>query len=166
MIVAAERDGVKVFLESMYEVLLLGHLVVTFVLVGSLVHDLFCVVGFCRGRFGKSRIQKRYVKVGFWCYVIVYVLGALIYPAYRVYIRGGCFDQGLPWATGLFEVKEHWGALGLAFFVVYYLLRRSFEPDQEKDKLYFYVPLCVLLNVILWYKVVVGCYLAILKGTP
>ena len=74
------------------------------------------------------------------------------------------FDDKAPWATGLFEVKEHWGALGLAFLVVYYVLRRSFEPDEEKHKLWFYVPLCLLLNVILWYKVVVGCYLALLKG--
>ena len=35
---------------------------------------------------------------------------------------------------------------------------------EEKDKLWLYVPLCFLLNVIVWYKVVVGCYLTLLKG--
>ena len=61
-------------------------------------------------------------------------------------------------------MKEHWGALGLAFLLVYYFLRRSFQPDEEREKLFFYIPLCLLLNVILWYKVIVGCYLALLKG--
>jgi len=97
--------------------------------------------------------------------ILTYVIGALIYPAYRIYIRHHYFDPQLPWATGLFEVKEHWGALGLAMFVVFYLLRRTFRPAEEKDKLVLYVPLCFLLNLILWYKVVVGCYLTMLKGS-
>jgi hypothetical protein len=80
-------------------------------------------------------------------------------------VRGDLFDPQLPWATGLFEVKEHWGAVGLAMFFVYYFLRKSFQPREEKDKLFLYVPLCLLLNVILWYKIVVGCYLSLLKGS-
>ncbi len=155
-----------VFLEEYYNLLVLLHLLATFVLVGAMTHNLLIVFGYVRGKYGKKKLERYYVKVALWSYVVVYILGALAYPAFRINTRAALFDQSLPWATGLFEVKEHWGALGLAFFVVYYLLRRSFEPDQEKDKLYFYVPLCVLLNVILWYKVVVGCYLAILKGTP
>jgi len=155
-----------VFLEEYYNLLVLLHLLATFVLVGAMTHNLLIVFGYVRGKYGKKKLERYYVKVALWSYVVVYILGALAYPAFRINTRAALFDQSLPWATGLFEVKEHWGALGLAFFAVYYLLRRSFEPDQEKDKLYFYVPLCVLLNVILWYKVVVGCYLAILKGTP
>ncbi len=154
-----------VFLERFYEVLLLAHLFVTIVLLGSLTHNLLIVVKYVRGKFGRQKLEWFYVRVSFWSYVIVYVLGALIYPAFRVYIRADYFDPTLPWATGLFEVKEHWGAVGLALFFVYYLLRKSFQPQTEADKLWFYVPLCVLLNVIVWYKVVVGCYLSLLKGT-
>ncbi len=154
-----------VFLERFYEVLLLAHLFVTIVLLGSLTHNLLIVVKYVRGKFGRQKLEWFYVRVSFWSYVIVYVLGALIYPAFRVYIRADYFDPKLPWATGLFEVKEHWGAVGLALFFVYYLLRKSFQPETERDKLWFHVPLCVLLNVIVWYKVVVGCYLSLLKGT-
>jgi len=154
-----------VFLEDFYKVLLLAHLFATFVLIGSMTHNLLCVVGYLRGRFGKQKLEWLYVRVSFWAYIIVYVFGVLIYPAFRVYIRGDYFDPQLPWATGLFEVKEHWGAIGLALFFVYYFLRRSFQPDNEKEKLYLYVPLCFLLNIILWYKVVVGCYLSLLKGS-
>jgi len=154
-----------VFLERFYEVLLLAHLFVTFVLVGSLGHNLLIVLKYVRGKFGRQKLELYYARVSFWSYVIVYVLGALVYPAYRVYIRAAYFDPQLPWATGLFETKEHWGAVGLALFLVYYLLRKSFQPEAEKEKLWFYVPLCVLLNVIVWYKVVVGCYLSMLKGS-
>ncbi len=154
-----------VFLERFYEVLLLAHLFATFVLVGCLTHNLLIVLKYIRGKFGRQKLELYYTRVAFWSYVIVYVLGALIYPAYRVYIRADYFDPQLPWATGLFEVKEHWGAVGLALFFVYYRLRKNFQPDVEKEKLWFYVPLCVLLNVIVWYKVVVGCYLSILKGS-
>ena len=154
----------KVFLEEYYNLLVVAHLLVTMVLVGAMTHNLLIVLKYVRGKFGKKRLEQYYVKISLWAYAIVYALGALAYPAFRVHTRMRLFDENIPWATGLFEVKEHWGALGLAFFVVYYLLRRSFEPDEEKHKLWFYVPLCLLLNVILWYKTLVGCYLALLKG--
>ena len=154
-----------VFLERFYGPLLLAHLFVTFVLVGSMAHGLFIVVGYLRGKFGRQKLEEYYVKVALWAYTIVYVIGALIYPAYRIYVRHNYFDKELKWATGLFEVKEHWGAVGLAMFVAYYFLRKSFQPAEEKDKLFLYVPLCLLLNIIVWYKVIVGCYLTLLKGS-
>jgi hypothetical protein len=154
-----------VFLEKFYGILLLAHLFATFVLVGSMTHNLLCVVSYIHGKFGRQKLEWLYVKVSLWAYVIVYVIGALIYPAYRIYIRHEYFDPQLPWATGLFEVKEHWGAVGLGLFFVYYFLRRSFQPAEEKEKLFLYVPLCFILNVILWYKVIIGCYLTLLKGS-
>lgn len=154
-----------VFLEKFYVILLLVHLFVTFVLVGSMTHNLIIVIGYLRGKFARQKLELRYVKISLWSYIIVYVTGVLIYPAYKIYIRNTYFDPELPWATGLFEVKEHWGALALAFLFVYYFLRKSFRPDEEKQKLFLYVPLCFLLNIIVWYKVVVGCYLSLLKGS-
>ncbi len=154
-----------VFMEKFYGIILLTHLFATFVLVGSMTHNLLCVIHYMRGRFGGQKRELLYVKVSFWAYVIVYVLGALIYPAFRVYIREEHFDTQMPWATGLFEVKEHWAAIGLALFVVYYWMRKNFRPDMEKEKLFLYVPICFLLNVILWYIIIVSCYLVILKGT-
>jgi len=153
-----------VFLENYYNLLILLHLLATFVLAGAMTHQLVIVLKYMQGRFGRKKLEYFYVKISLWAYVVVYVLGALAYPAFRINTRAELFDETLPWATGLFEVKEHWGALGLAFLAVCYVLRRTFEPDEEKHKLFFYVPLCIVLNVILWYKVVVGCYLALLKG--
>ena len=154
-----------VFLESFYSPLLLAHLLVTFLLVGAMTHNLIIVIGYLRGKFGRQKLEWLYVRVALWAYGVVYLIGALIYPAYRIHMRQDYFEPNLRWANGLFEVKEHWGAVGLAMFFVCYLLRKSFQPSEERDKLYLYVPLCLLLNVIVWYKVVVGCYLTILKGS-
>lgn len=154
-----------VFLEGAYRFLLLLHLFVTFILVGCMTHGLLIVISYIRGKFNRQKLELYYTKVALWSYVIVYIIGALIYPAYRIYIRHHYFDPQLPWATGLFEVKEHWGAVGLAMFFVLYFLRRNLQPAEDKDKLWFYVPLFFLLNVIIWYKVVAGCYLSLLKGS-
>jgi len=153
-----------IFLESVYKFLLLVHLFLTFLLVGCMSHNLLLVWGYLSGRFARKKRELSYARLSFWTYLLVFVSGALIYPYFRVRVRHEYLDAALPWATGLFEVKEHWGAVGLALLGCYYLLRRAFDPETEKEKLYFYVPLCLLLNVILWYKIVVGCYLTILKG--
>ena len=154
-----------IFLERFYIVLLLTHLIAAGVLAGSMTHNLLIVWKYIRGKFGRKKRELYFAKVSLWSYVIVYLFGCLIYPAFRVYFRAAYFDVDLSWATGLFEVKEHWGSLGLAMFFVYYFLRKSFEPDVEKDKLWLYVPLCLILNVIVWYKIIVGCYLSLLKGS-
>lgn len=154
-----------VFLEKFYVVLLLAHLFATFILLGSMTHNLLIVFKYARGEFGREKREQYFGKIAFWTYTFIYTTGALIYPAFRVYMRHDYFDSELPWATGLFEVKEHWGAIGLALFVVYYFLRKNFQPAEEREKLFLYVPLCLLLNVIVWYMTVAGCYLSLLKGT-
>ncbi len=160
-----EAAAPGIFLERFYIVLLLTHLIAAGVLAGAMIHNLLIVFKYLRGKFGRKKRELYFARVGLWSYVIVYLFGCLIYPAFRVYFRAVYFDVDLSWATGLFEVKEHWGSLGLALFFVYYYLRKSFEPDVEKDKLWFYVPVCVLLNIIVWYKIIVGCYLSLLKGS-
>jgi len=122
----------KVFLEEYYNLLVVAHLLATIVLVGAMTHNLLIVLKYVWGKFGRKKLEYFYVKVSLWAYVVVYALGTLAYPAFSINTRMRLFDDKAPWATGLFEVKEHWGALGLAFLVVYYVLRRSFEPDEEK----------------------------------
>ena len=154
-----------IFLQAWYSLLLLAHLLATFLLVGIMTHHLRCVGGYLRGRFGRETIELRYLRVTWWTYLAVYVLGTLAYPAFGACIRRPVLDPQFPWATGLFEVKEHWSALALAMLTACVLLRRRFLPSQEKDKLFLYVPLIVLVNLIVWYKIVVGSYVTLLKGT-
>jgi hypothetical protein len=154
-----------VYFESFYKFLLIIHLIATFALLGCLTHNLVIVTGYLRGRFIRQNLEWLYLRLSFYFYIITYAVGILLYPAYGVHIRQPFFDKCLPWATGLFEVKEHWAALALALLIACYFLRRTFQPEKEKDKLFLYVPLCFLLNLIVWYKTIVGSLLTILKGS-
>lgn len=153
-----------VILEDFYKALLIVHLLGTFVLVGSMTHNSFILIGYIRGKFNRRKREFFFLKCTFWSYLIVYIFGAVIYPAFRIYIRGLYFDKTMPWATGLFEVKEHWAVIGLVLLFVCYIVRKSFDPQNEKHKLFLYVPLCLILNAIVWYVVISGCYLSMLKG--
>lgn len=155
----------NVFLQDFYQFLLLMHLLATFILVGCMTHNLLGVIRYCRGKFNKQKRELVFAKASLWSYVIVYIFGILIYPAFRIYVRYDYFDTDIRWATGLFEVKEHWDAVALGLLFVYYFLRKSFQPSEDKAKLFLYVPLCFLLNIILWYTIIVGCYLSLLKGS-
>jgi hypothetical protein len=154
-----------VFLESLYPVLLLAHLGATVVLIGAMTHNLGCVYGYMKGRFGRRHLEKRYAKWLFWSYLAAYVLGGLVYPAYKAYISYPGFRLETPWAKGLFEAKEHWAVFGLLMAAGYYYLRRNFEPQKDRAKLALYVPLCFLLNVAVWYVLIAGCWLVMLKGS-
>jgi len=157
-----------VFLENWFGLLLIFHLLITFILVGSMTHQLFVVRDYLRGKFGMQKRDFYYLKVVLWSYLICYVIGALIYPAFRIHVRHEYFDvltNNIRWATGLFEVKEHWGAVLMALLLALYCLRRSFQPSEEKAKLYFYLPMLLVVNLTVWYKVIVGVYLTSLKGS-
>ena len=153
-----------VFLEGFSKFLLFLHLVGAFVLAGSLAHNLMVIVGYWRGKFRKKNLEKLYVKISFWAYVVTFLVGALVYPTFRVRVRAEYFDEHLPWATGLFEVREHWAAIGLALFIAYYFLRRNFDPETEREKLLLHTAICYILNIIVWYCATVGYYLTTFKS--
>jgi hypothetical protein len=154
-----------VFLESFFMPLLLAHLVATGVLLGSMSHNLIGVTDYLRGRFRAKSREEWHTRIMLWAYAATYVIGALIYPAFRVHMRHEYLDARAPWATGVFEVKEHWGVLALAMLCAYYFLRKGFDPEVERPKLWLYVPFCFILNVIVWYKAVIGCILTMLRGS-
>jgi len=97
-----EAAGPVIFLERFYIVLLLAHLIAAGVLAGCMTHNLLIVWKYIRGKFGRKKRELYFVRVSLWSYVIVYLFGCLIYPAFRVYFRAAYFDVDLPWATGLF----------------------------------------------------------------
>jgi len=153
-----------IFLEDFSKFLLFLHLVAAVVLMGCLAHNLLIVVGYWRGKFRKKNVEKRHVKMAFWAYLVTFLIGALVYPTFRVRVRAEYFDESVPWATGLFEVREHWSAIGLALFIAFYFLRGKFDPETEREKLFLYTALCYILNLIVWYCATVGYYLTTLKS--
>jgi amino acid permease len=103
--------------------------------------------------------------VGILAYLISFILGLLIYPVFRIKVRAEYFDPQLPWLTGLFEIKEYLGAIGLFVALVllgYYLF---FKIDQsEKPIKQSFINLLFILFLITLFKAVVGIILGFYKS--
>jgi hypothetical protein len=153
-----------IFLESFYRPLLAAHMIASIVLVSLTIHILICIVAYCRGSFSRKSIEGKFAAASMWVYVAVFTIGALIYPTFRVRIRAEYFDKVIPWAKALFEIKEHSAAIGLALMIAAYLLRKNFDPQLEKEKLWFYASLWTLINIILFYQMFCGSYLVTLRS--
>ncbi len=91
-------------------------------------------------------------------YLVTFVLGALIYPTYRLDVRIALVEMRLPWAIGLFEIKEHWAAIGLASLPLYRHLWRNGEASAGRTLL------TALLASVVWFNFIVGHLLNNLRG--
>ena len=63
-------------------------------------------------------------------YAAAYFLGALIYPTFRVRVRAALLDSHYPWATGLFEIKEHAASLVFIPVLAIVVLSRLLDPKR------------------------------------
>lgn len=155
----AQAAEAGVFLQAQGKPLLIAHALLAVLLLGSLTHNLLISLTYLRGKFSKIRLEKLYVKVSFVAYLLTFGLGAVIYPNYRYYVRERYFDVSLPWASNLFDIKEHWAGIGLALFVAFFLLSRQIDPRSDRRMLFFYVFLSATLAGIVWFGFISGLLL-------
>jgi hypothetical protein len=92
-------------------------------------------------------------------YVLTVVLGAIIYPTYRIGVRNFLEDLRLSAANGIFELKEHFVAVGLGVLPVYWYFWRDAAADAWSRKL-----VTGLLALIVWYSFIVGHVLNSIRG--
>ncbi|MEM6774881.1 MAG: hypothetical protein AAF640_08540 [Pseudomonadota bacterium] len=106
---------------------LLAHGLLSVGLIGALTHQCVAVLR------GSDREQVggfigRYVSVSSatfaaavpLLYVLTFALGAVLYPEYRIESRYALEELRLMPVVGLFEIKEHWGAVGLGLLPLYW----------------------------------------------
>ncbi len=156
-----------VALEPLAKPLLFLHLVAAACVAGAAVHLVLRVWGYLRGRFIKTRLEKVYAQILVVSYAVCYLLGALIYPTFRVHVRAAYFDAEMPWATGLFEAKEHLATLGLVTAVGVWLLSLAMgrpARDPENRLLPLYGGLVAIVLAIVAYNVWSGWYLTTLQS--
>lgn len=119
----------NLFLENISSILLGIHLVIAIItLVVLLVAVAYLV-------FASEKEQKTGIKAAFWGawgYIASFIFGLLIYPVFRVNVRAADFDKFRPWATGLFEIKEHIGAIALFTAIGTILLVNSVKENSDK----------------------------------
>ena len=94
-------------------------------------------------------------------FVAELVLGAIIYPAYRLGVRIPFEEMSLDWAIGMFELKEHFAGLGLAVLPYYaYTWKPEVAPRLRVDR----VAITLILAFVVWWDFLVGHVLNNIRG--
>lgn len=93
--------------------------------------------------------------------VAVILLGATLYPAYRLVVRPFLEAHDLHAANGAFEVKEHFAALALVMVPAYWAAwRQPMDPMLAGTRRM----LTWLLAAIVWFNFVVGHIINYISG--
>ncbi len=122
------------FLEPLARGLLLVHAVVGFTAVLSCTHH--AVYAWLSVRGPKRAPQLlRFRPIAPLALAAQVLLGLVLYPTYRVRVRGGHFDcEGLVWLSQLFDFKEHAAALALALVLGAALVGRVFAREGALEE--------------------------------
>jgi hypothetical protein len=150
------------FLENIIRLLLIVHAVSAAVLVASSTHHLLWCRGYLAGQFGRFKGERRFALIAACASVITFVLGNLLYPTYKVRVRAEYFDapsmivHGLPSVARLFDIKEHWVALGCMASVALFILSRRAHPKDHPHVVRLYFALSMFVCASAWFGALVG----------
>lgn len=139
---------------------MLLHGLVAIVLIGSTTHNGWLAILALRGRRPLLRRIKLYCRVSWVAYLLTFTFGLLIYPVFRAAVRTH-FDADLPLATGFFELKEHWSAIGLAL-VAYQRMSLAELTDGSANRRFFMWSVVCVMSIV-WGSLLVGATLAALE---
>jgi hypothetical protein len=81
-------------------------------------------------------------------YVAQVALGALIYPSYRLNVRIPFEEMSMGWAVGLFELKEHFAAIGLGLLPLYVADWHDHSDGRHRRNR---IAITLLLSFIVWW---------------
>lgn len=94
-------------------------------------------------------------------YVATALMGAVLYPTYRIGVRSFFEDLRLNTATGIFELKEHFVAVGLGLLPAYwYFWRQPLVAETATAR----KAVTALLAFIVWYSFIVGHVTSSIRG--
>ena len=148
----------------MYLILLHGLLAV--VLLGGITHQAVAVAWPSRSKSGiansyRSTNSSVYTNANIVLYLATATLGGIIYPVYRVGVRTFLENARLMAATGSFELKEQFIAVGLGMLPLYWLLwNRPPESGAKPAR----IAVTLILCAIVWYGFLVGHILNNIRG--
>ena len=113
---------------------------------------------FSRFRGVNAATYTRFVVIAF---ALTMILGMVIYPDYRLSVRIMLEDLNLRVENGLFEVKEHFIAIGVGILPAYwYYWRQPLDPRFNNVRL----GLTAILAFIVWWGFLVGHILSNVRG--
>jgi hypothetical protein len=139
-----------IFLQEWARPLLVLHALFGLASLGVSTQLAGVAVNLYRGR-KFDRLMRLYARLLAGLYSAAFVGGLLLYPHYRVHVRGWYLDRYEPWASNLFDVKENLATLAIPLGLAVVAL--GWQWDSERDGA-LRLPLLVLA-LLLWVTVVV-----------
>ena len=164
----------------MITTLLIIHGLLAVALLGAITHQALAVCWPARNtesfvaRF-RAVSGVSYTNAIILLFVITFILGLVIYPAYRLHVRTYLTDYRLFSAEGAFEIKEHLSVIVLGLLPFYWFLwRRSaaevFGADIEtavilnKNQDVARAAVTLLIAVTVWFDFLIGHILNNIRG--
>jgi hypothetical protein len=148
--------------------LLIVHGLLAVALLGAVTHQASAAVsrraetrksGFVTRFRTTDAIAYRNAVVALYCAVML--LGAILYPTYRTLVRPMLQDLDLRAANGVFELKEHFSALGLVVLPAYWV---CWSPPLKPEYAIARVWLAWIMASIVWWNFLAGQVLVAIKG--
>jgi hypothetical protein len=148
-------------------VLLIVHGLLAVALLGAVTHQAVSVwaparkpAGSFIGRY-RAAPGASYGNAVVVLYALTFMLGAIIYPDYRLEVRVVVEQLGLWSQNGVFELKEHFAAVGLALLPAYwYYWRQPLAQEHARTR----AALTTTLAFIVWWNFLVGHVLNNIRG--
>jgi hypothetical protein len=151
----------------MYTTLLIFHGLVGVALLGAITHQAVSLL-WAPGSQGKSFVarytrvnQRSFTTAIVVLYLLGFVLGAVIYPYYRLNVRIPFEQMELGWAVGVFELKEHFAGIGVGLLPLYALAWRSENADRQRGNR---IGLTLILGFVVWWDFLIGHVLNNIRG--
>lgn len=148
--------------------LLIVHGLLAVVLLGAVTHQALALAG--RPSAGRKQSffnrfasvnAPAYVNPIIFFFVLTSIGGALLYPQYRIDVRPVLEDLQMRGANGIFEIKEHFAAIGLGLLPAYwYYWQQPLVPEFTAVRRY----LTWILAFLVWWNFLVGHVLNNIRG--
>jgi len=151
----------------MYTTLLIVHGLIAVALLGAITHQAISMLrrpGVRSGTFADRYTgvnQKTFTIAILALYVAGVLVGAIIYPKYRLDVRIPFEEMRLGWAIGAFELKEHFAGIGLGLLPLYV---SSWRTETEETLRGTRTALTLLILFIVWWDFLVGHILNNIRG--
>lgn len=158
---ASEPD---VFLYGARRLLLVLHTAGAVVLLGSATHHALLMRHYLRGRFERIALEKTYARVLCVAYAVTFAIGALVYPTYRVHVRGYHLDRFAPEYARLFDVKETWASLALFVALGLGALSFAWRPREEPWLAPIVAVMSFVVCAVVWFDAVIGILVTSVRG--
>jgi hypothetical protein len=151
----------------MITTLLIFHSILAVILLGAITHQAISVWLPMRQTASSFVARLRavpavsYVNAVVILYVTTAILGGIIYPSYRLTVRLVLEQLDLKVPNGMFELKEHFVAVGLGILPAYwYFWRQPLADSHARTR----AVLTAILAFIVWWSFIVGHILNNIQG--